>query len=83
MRNLFIIAVTLLGASPAFAESSRPLKLDTPVTSDKAVPLKGRSSSNSCAAYGPGFVKAEGTDTCVQIGGSISIGAGTAINGRR
>jgi hypothetical protein len=38
--------------------------------------LKGKASSNSCAAYGAGFVKIEGTDTCVQVGGSISVGAG-------
>jgi hypothetical protein len=34
---------------------------------------------NSCAAYGPGFVKVEGTDTCVQVGGAVSIGAGTSF----
>jgi hypothetical protein len=75
MRN-FLIMVAVLCASPALAESARPLKLDTPATTDKAVPLKGKTSSSSCAAYGPGFVKVEGTDTCVQIGGSISVGAG-------
>ncbi len=73
MRNFFII-VALLCVPPAFAESSRPLKLDTPA--DKPAPLKGKASSNSCAAYGAGFVKVEGTDTCVQVGGSISVGAG-------
>jgi Porin subfamily len=77
MRQTFLIFAALLLASSAAAESSRPLKLDTPVTADKAVPLKGKASSNSCAAYGPGFVKVEGTDTCVQIGGYVSIGAGT------
>ena len=77
MRQIFLIIAALLLASSAAAESSRPLKLDTPVTAGKAVPLKGKASSNSCAAYGPGFVKVEGTDTCVQIGGYVSIGAGT------
>jgi hypothetical protein len=82
MRHSFlIIAALLLSASSAAAESTRPLKLDTPASSDKPVPLKGRGSSNSCAAYGPGFVKVEGTDTCAQVGGLISIGAGTT--GRR
>jgi hypothetical protein len=75
MRKLFLIIVAVLCASPALAESTRPLKLDTP-TSDKAAPLKGKASSNSCAAYGAGFVKLEGTDTCVQIGGYVSVGAG-------
>jgi hypothetical protein len=75
MRS-FLIVVAMLCASTASAESTRPLKLDTPATSDKAAPLKGKTSSKPCAGYGAGFVKIEGTDTCVQVGGSISIGAG-------
>jgi hypothetical protein len=75
MRNFFLATVALLFASSAFAESARPLRLDTPA-GDKPAPLKGKTSSNACAAYGPGFVKVEGTDTCVQVGGSISVGAG-------
>jgi hypothetical protein len=75
MRSLFII-VAMLCAPSALAESTRPLKLESPATTDKSAPLKGKASSSSCAAYGPGFVKVEGTDTCVQIGGSISVGAG-------
>jgi hypothetical protein len=76
MRNLFLTIVALLFASSALAESTRPLKLDTPTGTDKPAPLKGKASSNSCAAYGAGFVKIEGTDTCVQVGGSIGVGAG-------
>jgi hypothetical protein len=66
----------MLCASCALAESGRPFKLGTPASNDKPAPLKGKASSNSCAAYGPGFVKIEGTDTCMQVGGSISVGAG-------
>ena len=75
MRS-FLVIIAVLCASSALAESSRPLKLDTPATANKPAPLKGKASSNSCAAYGAGFVKLEGTDTCVQVGGSISVGAG-------
>lgn len=75
MRSFLFIAA-LLYASSALAESTRPLKLDKPAITDKSAPLKGKGSSNSCAAYGPGFIKLEGTDTCVQIGGSVSVGAG-------
>ena len=35
-------------------------------------PIKG----NPCATYGAGFVKVEGSDTCVKIGGSVSVEAG-------
>jgi uncharacterized protein YfaP (DUF2135 family) len=76
MRKLFLTIVALLFASSALAESTRPLKLDTPAGTDRPAPLKGKASSNSCAAYGAGFVKIEGTDTCVQVGGSIGVGAG-------
>jgi uncharacterized protein YfaP (DUF2135 family) len=76
MRKVFLTIVALLCASSALAESTRPLKLDTPASTDKSAPLKGKASSNACAAYGAGFVKLEGTDTCVQVGGSISVGAG-------
>jgi hypothetical protein len=33
-------------------------------------------SSNPCAKYGAGFVKVEGSDTCVKIGGGVSVEAG-------
>jgi hypothetical protein len=36
--------------------------------------LKGTASGNSCAAFGPGFVKLEGSNSCVKIGGATSIG---------
>ena len=32
--------------------------------------------SNPCAMYGAGFVKVEGTNTCVKIGGGVSVEAG-------
>ncbi len=76
MRKLFLTIVAVFCASSALAESSRPLKLDTPAATNKTVPLKAKASSNACAAYGAGFIKVEGTDTCVQVGGSISVGAG-------
>jgi hypothetical protein len=74
MRHTAFIIAVLLFASSAAAESSRPLKLDAPPpTADTAVPLKGKASSQSCAAYGPGFVKIAGTDTCTKVGGTISV----------
>jgi hypothetical protein len=40
------------------------------------LPLKGAATPNSCAAFGPGFVKVDGTGTCVKVGGAASISAG-------
>lgn len=34
-----------------------------------------------CAKYGPGFVKVQGSDTCIKVGGSIDVEAGG--NGKR
>jgi hypothetical protein len=35
--------------------------------------------SNSCAQYGVGFSKIAGSDTCIKIGGSVSVeGGGSA-----
>jgi Porin subfamily len=66
-------------ASQSWASPKAPAKR----APDKVLPMKGTATVNSCAAYGPGFVKVEGTDTCVQIGGSIGIGVGGSVTGRR
>jgi len=34
--------------------------------------------AKSCAEYGPGFVRVEGSTSCVRIGGSISVGVGAS-----
>ena len=78
MRNtLLAIAVAVLPASIALAEPSSNHKPDK-VAPGRLLPLKGAAGNNSCAAYGPGFVKVDGTGTCVKIGGAVGIGAGTA-----
>ena len=83
MRNLLLaIILALLPAASAAAQQSgseRPVK---PANSGRPLPLKGAGAANSCAAYGPGFVKVEGTDTCVKIGGAVSIGAGSSSRAR-
>lgn len=48
----------------------------------KLLPLKGATSGNPCAAFGPGFVKVEGSDTCVHVGGTMSIQAGGTASRR-
>jgi hypothetical protein len=68
-------------ASAAAAEPSRRLKLDQP-NSGTSLPVKQPRSVNSCAAYGAGFVKLAGSNTCVKIGGAVSIGVGGNVGGR-
>ena len=77
MRNILLaIAVAMLPA--AAAEPSSSQKPDKPLASGRLLPLKGAGAGNSCAAYGPGFVKIDGTETCAKIGGAVSIGVGSS-----
>ena len=78
MRNtlLAIVAAALLPASIALVEQSSDRKPDKPKASGRLLPLKGAAAGNSCAAFGPGFVRVDGTETCVKIGGAVSIGVG-------
>lgn len=80
MRNILLaIAVAMLPAAAAEPSSSqKPGK----AASGSLLPLKDASAGNSCAAYGPGFVKLDGTDTCVKIGGVVGIGAGSTSGSR-
>ena len=76
MRTILVIVpVASLLASPAAAQQSPQLKFDQPDNS-KTLPVKPPKADNSCAAYGAGFVKLTDTNTCVKVGGSISVGAG-------
>jgi hypothetical protein len=81
IRNcLHLIVIAALSVSPLRAQSPNSPEASKRA-SGKVLPLKGTTKANSCAAYGPGFVKVEGTDTCVQIGGSIGVGG--SVTGRR
>jgi Porin subfamily len=83
MRNLLLaITVAMLPATTALAEATRGQQPDKPAASARQLPLKGAGASNACSAYGPGFVKVEGTETCMKIGGAVGIGAGTSSGGR-
>jgi Porin subfamily len=84
MRNtlLAIVVAVLLPAPAACAEPSSRQKSDKPTASGRLLPLKAAGAGNSCAAYGPGFVRVDGTETCVKIGGAVSIGVGGSSGGR-
>lgn len=92
MRNILLATalVALLPASVAAADQPRGQNsgkradnpFDKPLAAGKHLPIKGAGNRNSCAAYGAGFVKIDGTETCMKIGGAVSIGAGSSIGGR-
>jgi len=79
MRNILVaIVVAVLSVSMAAAQSSGAPKPDKAAPPSRLLPVKG-ATVNACAAYGPGFAKVDGTDTCVKIGGAVSIGVGGAV----
>jgi hypothetical protein len=78
-KTFLVIAIAVLSASAAPAEQPGSQKPDQFTTSGKLLPLKGVSTGNSCAAYGAGFIKVEGTGTCVKIGGAVRIDAGSSV----
>jgi hypothetical protein len=81
MRKTLILILALL---PAIALAEQPSRLNSgkATASAKSLPLKRAARPTACAEYGAGFVKVEGSDTCVKIGGAIDIGGGVAIGDR-
>jgi hypothetical protein len=75
MRTIVpVIVLALLSASSASAQQSRDRKPGKPAAS---VPLRpAKAAANPCAEYGPGFVRIEGSSTCMKIGGSFGVGVG-------
>lgn len=75
MTKIFVaIFLAMLQPGLAAAQPSlpKPEKFAKP-----APPIR----TKTCAEYGPGFVKLEGTEVCVKIGGAVSVQSG--VNGGR
>jgi hypothetical protein len=81
-KSLLVIMVVVLPSVAAAEQQPRLQKPDNAATSGKLLPLKRSNSANACAEYGPGFVKIEGANTCMKIGGAVSIGAGVSSGSR-
>jgi hypothetical protein len=81
-KSLLVMMIVVLSSVAARAEQPRLQKADKAATSTKLLPLKRSNSANACAEYGAGFVKIEGTNTCMKIGGAVSIGAGVSGGSR-
>jgi hypothetical protein len=70
------IIVAMLSASAAPAQQFRD---DKPAKPAKSLPLRpAKAAANPCAEYGAGFVRIEGSSTCVKVGGSLSVGTGVS-----
>jgi hypothetical protein len=69
-----VIVLTVLSASAALAQQSRD---GTAAKQTKSRPLRpAKAAANPCAEYGAGFVRIEGTSTCMKIGGAVGVGVG-------
>jgi hypothetical protein len=79
MRTIFpVIVLAVLSVSAAPAQQSRDGKPDKPAKSLALRPAK--AAPNPCAEYGAGFVRIEGSATCMKIGGSVGIGVGAGTS---
>ena len=82
MRTFFLaILVAVLSPSAVLAASASRPKADY-TTLPEPLPAAKRAAGNPCAAYGAGFIKVEGTDTCMRIGGSLQVDVGGAARPR-
>lgn len=75
----FLLAIVVATLPALTAQAGQPAlpRPEDVVKPGKSLPMKGANAANSCAAFGAGFVKIAGTDTCMKVGGAVSIGAGT------
>ncbi|MBT1512576.1 porin [Bradyrhizobium sp. SRL28] len=81
-KSLLVMFAVVLASITARAEQPRLEKADKAASSGKSLPLKRSNSANACAEYGAGFVRIEGTNTCMKIGGAVSVGGGVSGGSR-
>ena len=72
-----IMLVAVLSGSAVLAEGASRPKLDYATPPDRLSPRKS-AAGNPCAAFGPDFVRIEGSDTCMKVGGSFRVDVGGA-----
>jgi hypothetical protein len=76
MRTVFpVIVLAVLSVSAAPAQQSRDGK-----PNKQTKPLPPKAAANPCAEYGAGFVRIEGSSTCMKIGGSVGVGVGAGVS---
>ena len=81
-KSILVMIAAVLSSGAALAEQPRSPKSDKAAPSAKLRTLKLANSSNACAEYGAGFVRIEGTSTCMKVGGAVSVGAGVSSGSR-
>ncbi len=69
-RILLAAAIALLPSGPAFPQLAGPTLVQPSPPPQVKAPVAPRSAK-ACAEYGAGFVRVEGTGSCVKIGGYV------------
>jgi hypothetical protein len=70
MKKIIMAVITALLPTLLAAAELPKKSTETPQ------PAPRPAMANPCAAYGPGFIKVEGSSTCVKVGGSVSVEGG-------
>ena len=82
MRTFFLVMlVAVLSGSAVLADPASHPRLDYATPPDRLPPAKS-AARNPCAAFGTGFVKVEGTDSCIKVGGSFRVDVSGAAGPR-
>jgi hypothetical protein len=76
-----IVSVIILAVLSASAAPAQQFRGGKPEKQAKSLPLRpAKAAANPCAEYGAGFVRIEGSSTCIKIGGSIGVGVGAGLS---
>jgi hypothetical protein len=76
-RSLYgVLAVLFVAGTPAWAQTRGSHISDRDIKAEQPVKKPGPSARKSCPEYGPGFVRVEGSSSCVRVGGNIGVDAG-------
>jgi hypothetical protein len=78
MRHVFLIALAALTTASVPFASAHQSREQNRSKAPTSLPLRPKAAVNPCAEYGPGFVRMEGSSTCVRIGGNVSVGVGAS-----
>ena len=74
MRTILLASIiTILSGAATLADPVNRSKLDYATPPAKRLSPAKSAAGDPCAAFGAGFVKVEGTDTCVKLGGSFRV----------
>jgi hypothetical protein len=85
--KMLLGGLIVLATLPASAQTTKPAtripsfdsRAPGPGTAKATAKDTARDKATACAEYGAGFVRLEGTTTCIKMGGSIGISTGGRI----